>query len=429
VDQKESIMGGSFARIVSFLFAVLFVTSGLQVLGDGLGVKFIPIGDLPGGPFLSEARDVSANGSIVVGTGNNDVPAPNSFNGFRFEAVKWTADSGLTGLGSDLGVRGTASWAISGDGKIVVGNIFDEYPDRSVFTWTQSEGMKRLSGCSCVSFDTADDVSFDGSVIVGRMATASGYHAYRWTSGTGAIDLGFLPGGSGESDALGVSYDGSVVVGTSATDKYFQAFRWTQQDGMVPLGERSNRGGSSANAVSADGSVVVGDDLDGAAMWTVHAGTVATTRLGAATARDISADGRVVVGASFVAGAGPNGTVGDEASRWTEQSGMQSIPTILERLGVNLEGWKLSFATGVSADGSVIVGSGINPDGNNEGWIAVIPPTYVPEPSTMTMTLIGAAALIGGVSRFGRSACKRRTTCLSATWLLISCVRGSRSRW
>jgi hypothetical protein len=36
-------------------------------------------------------------------------------------------------------------------------------------------------------------------------------------------------------------------------------------------------------------------------------------------------------------------------------------------------GWTLAAATGVSADGTVIVGRGINPSGETEAWIAILP--------------------------------------------------------
>jgi hypothetical protein len=36
-------------------------------------------------------------------------------------------------------------------------------------------------------------------------------------------------------------------------------------------------------------------------------------------------------------------------------------------------GWQLIVATGVSADGSVISGQGIDPSGRNQGWIAKLP--------------------------------------------------------
>ena len=40
--------------------------------------------------------------------------------------------------------------------------------------------------------------------------------------------------------------------------------------------------------------------------------------------------------------------------------------------GLDLTGWTLTEAKGISADGLTIVGTGTNPDGNSEVWMAVI---------------------------------------------------------
>jgi probable HAF family extracellular repeat protein len=66
-----------------------------------------------------------------------------------------------------------------------------------------------------IFFSNADDVSADGSVLVGRASSASGAEAFRWTSGGGMVGLGDLPGGGFESTAEAVSADGSTVVGYS----------------------------------------------------------------------------------------------------------------------------------------------------------------------------------------------------------------------
>jgi hypothetical protein len=41
--------------------------------------------------------------------------------------------------------------------------------------------------------------------------------------------------------------------------------------------------------------------------------------------------------------------------------------------GLDLTGWTLTEASHISADGRKIVGYGTNPDGNTEGWLAVLP--------------------------------------------------------
>jgi hypothetical protein len=39
----------------------------------------------------------------------------------------------------------------------------------------------------------------------------------------------------------------------------------------------------------------------------------------------------------------------------------QDLGTLLASLGVGISGWRLDLATGISADGRKIVGSGVNP--------------------------------------------------------------------
>ena len=114
---------------------------------------------------------------------------------------------------------------------------------------------------------SASGVSADGSVIVGKGASdESPSVAFRWTLQTGMIALGALgadlPGQMTFSRANAVSADGLVVVGWSTSVEGGQAFRWTQDEGMEGLGDLPGGAfGSEAYAVSADGSVVVGASI------------------------------------------------------------------------------------------------------------------------------------------------------------------------
>jgi uncharacterized membrane protein len=127
-----------------------------------------------------------------------------------------------------------------------------------------------------------------------------------------------------------------------------EAFRWTSAAGMTGLGDLP--GGdfySKATDISADGSVVVGygtSDLVSYSGW--------------------------------------------EAFYWTADNGMQNLKDVLTNCGLDLTGWRLQAASGVSADGLTIAGNGINPQGYDEAWIAT-----VPEPATIAMLLIGSLAL------------------------------------
>src|SRR5215510_14066681 len=85
-------------------------------------------------------------------------------------------------------------------------------------------------------------------------------------------------------------------------------------------------------------------------------------------ARGVNADGTVVVGTAIDASGQP------QAFRWTRAARMQSVLTLLQAAGVvTMAGWQLRSANGVSADGTVIVGDGVDPLGQNQGWIARLP--------------------------------------------------------
>jgi len=196
---------------------------------------------------------------------------------------------------------------------------------------------------------SASGVSGDGSVIVGQGKSASGYEAFRWEdlNGNGVVDddekldnhpelgLGDLPGGGFSSSASAVSVDGSVVVGSSQTGPQWyntEAFIW-ENGTMVGLG-----------------------DLPGGGFRSF--------------ASDVSADGSVVVGGSQTAPEWYN----TEAFIWDEHNGMRNLKDVLVTdYGLDLTGWTLSCAYGISANGLTFVGSGINPDARMEAWIATVP--------------------------------------------------------
>jgi uncharacterized membrane protein len=88
----------------------------------------------------------------------------------------------------------------------------------------------------------------------------------------------------------------------------------------------------------------------------------------ASRAYDVSSDGASVVGIGQTA-------KGEEAFIWDAEGGMRNLRSVLvETYGLDLTGWTLLAATAVSADGSAIAGTGTNPDGHREAWLAALPP-------------------------------------------------------
>jgi len=368
--------------------------------------SFQGLGDLPRGIFKSHAYAVSADGSTVVGEGESRYGA---------EAFRWTQAGGMVGLGylSNLYAQSQA-YGVSADGSVVVGvskvSIGTGTAGFEAFRWTQAGGMAHLGNFQPLPFESrAFGVSDDGSVVAGYGKREAGtgtsyFEAARWTNGGTVMEgLGDLPLGSTQSRAYGISGDGTVVVGQGTGASGPEAFMWTDSDGMVGLGDLA--GGtfeSRANAISSDGSVIVGYGTSAlgveAFVWTDSDGMVGLDDLAdgsfESVANAVSADGSVVVGYGTSAS-------GMEAFLWKEKTGMRSLQTYLEGdLGLDLTGWTLTSAEGISANGGTIVGWGTNPSGQEEAWLATIP---VPEPSA---TLLQGAAIL---MLMGLAARTRRT--------------------
>jgi probable HAF family extracellular repeat protein len=346
-----------------FLIAILLFGSGY--ISFGTTPSFQGLGDLPGGDFFSSASAVSADGSVVVGTSVTS-------NG-QGDAFRWTQGEGMVSLGEWTGTAAD----VSDDGSVVVGGSSSTGSGPLIFRWTATGGVVQLGGPG-----GADGVSADGSVVAGtRWPLGGNMMAWRWTQETGIVDLGYLPGGF-VSQASDISSDGSVIVGFSGSTLGKQAFRWTSGSGMFGLGDLP--GGpfsSSAYAVSADGSVVVGASESSlgseAFRWTSGSGMVSLGGGTGSEALDCSADGSVVVG------------VVGEAFIWDAVNGIRNLSDVLVNdCGLDLTGWTLTAAKGISADGFTIVGEGTNPDGFNEAWIATIP-----EPATLLLLTFGGLLL------------------------------------
>ena len=323
------------------------------------GTGMVGLGFLPGGgPSAnlnagSNALGISADGSVVVGYSN----IPNVNGGYGgYEAFRWTQATGMVGLG-DLpgGIFDSKATGVSADGSVVVGNGTGFYG--TAFRWTQATGMVGLGylpGGGYYAASYASGVSANGSVVVGVSTSANGtealgwQEAFRWTQGTGIVGLGDLPGGSFWSNAQNVSADGSVVVGQSFGAYGYEAFRWTQGTGMVGLG--SLPGGlfvSGATGVSADGSVIVGVSVGGEVfVWNTTQGMrslkeiltndygLDLTGWGAlsyAGSPQVSADGLTIVGQGW----NPNGNLEAWIARLNPQNN-PSVPEPSSILGLGL---------------------------------------------------------------------------------------------
>lgn len=299
------------------------------------------LGVAPGGT-VSQAFAVNADGSVVAATSPAPYP-PGSFGLAR--AARWTAATGMVSLGNYQVPAGTyvtqGVTAMSSSGDTIVGAATYSGTQYG-FMWTNGT-FRTLGIYGSGSYAVARGVSGNGLRAVGDSSTSSGLRAVRWdvttpTGGISPVSLGILPGGI-YSSATAISLDGQTIVGHANTYGVVVPFRWTQAGGMVSLGLPLGATEARASAVNADGSVVVG-----------YTGNFSTTR----------------------------------AFMWTPAGGAVDLNTYLPTLGLDLTGWTLNEATGVSSDGRVIVGKGLFA-GVNQAWVATIP---TPAPM-LTLALAG----------------------------------------
>lgn len=356
---RDITLASWFARLAPAVCAALWMYPPFA-----LAQSFSGLGTLPGGR-ASYAGDISNGGEVASGWSHTSC-------GTCAHAYRWTPSGGMLDLGTFGGPQ-SFSGKLSTDGTVVIGESNPPTGLRA-FRFTLGEGMVSLGALPGSNESKASAISGDGLVIVGESRTAGGQtHACRWTSTSGTQDLGTLLDGT-LSFAGGVSVDGRVVVGTSVSATSAQAFRWTDDTGMEELGFLPGGNDSWARDASEDGAIIVGlarteSGSLHAMRWTVAEGMESLGVLPGGSGSDaaaVSANGQIIVGDSTL-------PVGVRAFLWTRESGMVDLNSYLPTFGIDLNGWTLRSASGISPDGRHITGQGSH-NGRDEAWIATLPP-------------------------------------------------------
>ncbi|MCX6908330.1 MAG: hypothetical protein NTY01_09830 [Verrucomicrobia bacterium] len=342
----------------------------------------------------------------------------------RCQAVRWITTNGITRIAGLGFLVGESKWSlatgVSADGKVIVGESGSS-PYEDAFRWTESEGMRGIGKSTGALGCSECKVSGDGTVVIGKKI---GGYAFRWTAAEGMVGLATLR--YEYSYAKAVSGDGSVVVGYfTATDCDRAACRWTTEKHVVSYEFRADefRGQYTARdliaAITAKGievpeatseieslnKLLRGPKLrlpyshiflaeEGKELLKREATLSDEERLGLnryilqdvfrwkcppkelmhrlgdlagpkktrgmrSEALAITRDGSVIVGISC-----------GDAFVWDSVNGMRSLKTILVNdYHLDLTGWSLEKATGISDDGKTIVGDGFH-NKASEAWIA-----------------------------------------------------------
>lgn len=249
--------------------------------------------------------------------------------------------------------------SISDDGQTIAGTKTSDIYSAPPVVWSQANGFTEMGSFPVDALflrHQLTELSGDGSTAVGIAtwgvgASNSRSAGFRWTKETGTVGIGHLPADV-SSRANAVSANGNVVVGVSfpvlrATETYTpQAIRWTPETGVVGLGSLGTPGthsdNSEATSVSADGSIVVGNSNGQVFRWTEDTGMQSLGFGGSSI--QISPDGSAVVGWGF----------DDESFRWTADLGL--IPLGNPELTADTGGGIIA----TNFDASLIIGSSID---------------------------------------------------------------------
>ncbi|MBX3364962.1 MAG: hypothetical protein KF866_09375 [Phycisphaeraceae bacterium] len=362
----------------------------LAGLAHGQTAQVIAIGSVPGGFDFSQAWGVSRDGSTVIGITNGDLNGIVDYYGFR-ASIDGTVELIPSIVSRDI--RG-----VSGDAGVLAGIAFKERPndpgeyDLTGWYWTADGGVVDLWSPILNWGSTANAVSRDGSAVVGMtdffINFGAGFEfsdAYVWRESTGVVKLPHLFD-MFRAEAFGVSANGSVIVGyeQNMEEERFPVV-WEAANGNAIrqlFVTEEELGSSLALVVSDNGAYAAGFSLmamdifgyrEDLVMWDVATG--APTVLGqtppgfySAIPAAISDDGQMIVGTynRFFFFDNPEG----EIFVWRQGEGVRLLKNILtDDYGVDLTGWQLLAAHGMSEDGKTIVGHGLDPHGNMTGII------------------------------------------------------------
>ena len=308
-------------------------------------------------------------------------------------------------LSNEFGAS-AVSFGASGDGLVVSGqNSSPNFGDQD-FRWTSLTGMVGIGYLPGGTFSRGGYISRDGNVIVGWGNSTNGIsEAFRWTSSTGMVGLGDFPGrpvGQFTSSAKAVSADGSVIAGAGTLANGNGSLgRWTSATGWVPLGTLP---GSSSTfggifGISGDGNYIIGQVNDSTLQrsvgfrWTLAQGMVS---LGEYTPGFIAQPHALTDDGQFIVGNTWSGT-DNMAFIWDQAHGLRNLQSVLQTdyaLSIPT-GWLLTDAYGISGDPTTtwyIAGNGVNPQGKIVPWLVTV--VAVPEPITWALIGIGIVAAV-----------------------------------
>jgi hypothetical protein len=340
-------MNGVKARFLRFVWCFSLVTG----LSASAAESIRHVGVLPG-KTTAKALGISADGNSVVGVSGG---AP-----FRY-SVQTSAMTPLDTSGEAVAVSGDGSLTVVNAGAVAY--VYNGSGQRVTL-------RKPATGFTTVTSIAAYGTSLDGQYVAGRVnetpvywqRSASGFNfneavvipVTEFTDGPLLRGTGRAVGINGTRVKVVGNYRGSnsPAVENNAFELSVGSFlqRYT---------------GGNFFACSSDGSVLVGRNTSSA--FSTKSGPLANFQpldFTASTALDVSANGDIIVG-------GGTTPAGREAFVWDPLNNWRKVGQLLSRAGIDMTGWVLEEATGISDDGRTIAGFG-KKDGIEAAWLATI---------------------------------------------------------
>ena len=312
---------------------------------------------------------LSADGSAAAGMSNSN-----------FATFRWTKTDGVKTLGRNTAkhLQGQTAGVptISEDGRTIAATIMD---DTNTFgtqgRWTLGQGWETLGpvppdGGVMGAFDSSVfGMSGDGNTVTGlywRPGQQGGSaHGTYWTAATGMVGM---PTAGRSSRIDGANHDGTVLAGWEEDPKTGVRMAAVWVNGVKTMIDDGGGVGwpSEANAVNADGTIVVGQGVDvvsqreAAVMWkwdgsawqkTVLGFGPNTDGTGSSYAVSVSDDGSVVGGLYRAT----MWDFSDGGFVWTQDAGFVDAQAWLTSHGVHVEKRVTVFeVTAVSHDGTAM---------------------------------------------------------------------------
>jgi uncharacterized membrane protein len=365
-------------RVLSIAIAALLSSSLLGHAATFQGLGFLALDD-----SASHPRGVSADGGVVVGEAL----------GMNHRPFVWTPALGMRAL--PLPPEWDVSWsearAVTADGAVIVG-VASVAIEEGVLrllplVWRRTGDAYEI-GTPQPLIDLAlgdpgihhyvrlVDVSSDGQILIGNAIHPTfGPSPFRW-----------------EADSQFEYFSSGSVVGASADGAVIAVFDGVNFGDITRIAESNTPIGVGAPYdISDDGDTIAGwifhEGHEVAFRWTLAGGAEPLGTLGDHTesqATAVSADGAIVAGSS-----GPSLVANRRAFLWDAANGMRALQGELEsQLGAPLDGWTLLEAHDLSPDGTIVVGTGRNPEGASEAFLA-----RLPDPDAARSGLVALAAL------------------------------------